>query len=169
MVVVVLWTDEFRTRISPLLFFFRLQISRTASPVDENMMGSAQPTDKPYKPKFHKAVLYNEQQHQHPSEEELRNTPISVPSLSIHNETAAYVPAAMVAATGASHWNRGPEIVHPNLINLQQHGGAPPPTAPSAMITANEMIKHGGNSSIPPRLSHLVSRYGPDRIHENLR
>lgn len=151
-------------------------------------MGSAQPTDKPYKPKFHKAVLYNEQQQLQQQtlqraeqpEDNVRNAALTCPN------DAATVPAAASAIT-ISSWSRG-EIIqqqqyHNHQPQDQQH--RPPShvlqqqqqqhqqkqqqqTSQSTVIAApssstmivNEMLmKQAGNpaSSVPPRLSHLVS------------
>lgn len=145
-------------------------------------MGSAQQTDKPYKPKFHKAVLYNEQQEQQqqpqpqpPDHVVLRSVTLPCP-----NETLPFVPPVGTGGGGAGvSWSRGvgggvaAEMHQQQLpIHRQQHQrispapialsstiSSPVPSSMSAMVVGPEMSRQGVslNSNIPPRLSHLVS------------
>lgn len=140
---------------SSLFIVMILQISRTASPLDENMMGSGQQTDKPYKPKFHKAVLYN------CVEQTATNAEDEVPASSCANNIAL-VPSS---SSGIS-WSRAemapqqkhPPVASPYAGQLLSHSHPQvqqPPTTMLASDAAKPNLFHGSN--VPPRLSHLVS------------
>lgn len=122
-------------------------------------MGSAQQNDKPYKPKFHKAVLYNEQQQQ------AQSRPPSQPVYEDEARKAQYMAEAFHEA-----WNR--ERVELQFSNppptqfLHGHPYPSPVSATSPMVTMSDPSRqnaHPSSSSstssshIPPRLSHLVS------------
>lgn len=143
------------------------------------MMGSAQQTDKPYKPKFHKAVLYNEQQQRSsPHEGDLRNGGGGGGD-SESLEANAPPPSILGNNSTAVSWSRGAPMVHesravpiehpyqtmvhqiPNLTRVLPTQSANVQIV-SAVVTSSENPKVVANapisvSGIPPRLSHLVS------------
>lgn len=156
--------------------FLLQQISRTASPVDENMMGSAQQTDKPYKPKFHKAVLYNEQQQLAQPAVELRVSRNVLP------QNSANVPQQPVpVVSNSSLWRGNEMLVNAQLVQPQMQV----PTSqsvPGSSIVADENVRPGlhqvpptgissgvgsSTSSIPPRLAQLVSTIGMSKLRRS--
>lgn len=133
-------------------------------------MGSAQQNDKPYKPKFHKAVLYNEQQQQ--AQSRPPSQPVSEDEARL-SMAEAFHEASLIAAVDSARlnqWNRERvELQFSNPPSTQYLHGHPypsPASATSPMVTmsdASRQSAHPSSSSstssshIPPRLSHLVS------------
>lgn len=148
---------NFRRDNPPL---FALQISRTASPVEESMMGSAQQTDKPYKPKFHKAVLYNS--HEQP-EDEIRNIPISAcannntPSSSNLSSIGGALPKGPPTLPSHHHQQQQPP---PQQQSQLQPRHPVPTVSPSATANVSAKLNAFPANHVPPRLSHLVSWRG---------
>lgn len=120
------------------------------------MMGSAQQTDKPYKPKFHKAVLYNINEQQQ-LEDGIRNVPISASTCANNTTTTS---SSCGTSVGGGPPPKG-------SATLPQQPQAPQPrqllpaaaTVTSSAANVSAKLNAFPANHVPPRLSHLVRCY----------
>ena len=128
-------------------------------------MGPAQQSDKPYKPKFHKAVLYNsDQQEQHVQQQhhvlvqEQPNQSNQVTVLGIPERTAV---GAWEMVHVPQHTVLPIQPTQPKEAPLTQVVQVLPSTSTSVGQDHHPMQSSPNVSShIPPRLSHLVRENG---------